>query len=45
VGIVENDDRSYVIAVLSKHGTADVYQGQDLIKNLSSTVWESQEGS
>jgi beta-lactamase class A len=45
VGIVENDDRRYVIAILSKHGTADVYQGQDLIKKLSSTVWESQEGS
>jgi beta-lactamase class A len=45
VGIVENDDRRYVIAILSKHGTADVYQGQDLIKNLSSAVWESEEGS
>src|SRR5215217_6030173 len=45
VGIVENDDRRYVIAILSKHGTADVYQGQDLIKNLSSAVWKSQEGS
>src|SRR5215216_1132043 len=45
VGIVENDDRRYVIAILSKHGTADVYQGQDLIKKLSSTVWESQKGS
>jgi beta-lactamase class A len=45
VGIVENDDRRYVIAILSKHGQADVYQGQDLIKKLSSAVWESQEGS
>ena len=45
VGIVENDDRRYVIAILSKHGTADGYQGQDLIKNLSSVVCESQEGS
>ena len=44
-GIVENDDRRYVIAILSKHGAADVYQGQDLIKNLSSAVWEFQEGS
>jgi beta-lactamase class A len=43
-GIVENDDRRYVIAVMSKHGEADVYQGQNLIKNLSSAVWESQEG-
>jgi beta-lactamase class A len=45
VGLVENDDRRYVIAILSKHGEADVYQGQDLIKNLSSAVWESQKGS
>jgi beta-lactamase class A len=45
VGIVENEDRHYVIAILSKHGEADVNQGQDLIKNLSSAVWESQEGS
>src|SRR5918911_918802 len=45
VGIVENDDRRYVIAILSKHGEAEVQQGQDLIKNLSNAVWESQEGS
>jgi beta-lactamase class A len=45
VGIVENDDRRYVIAILSKHGEAEVQQGQDLIKNLSSAVWESQKGS
>src|SRR5215216_5892310 len=45
VGIVENDDRHYVIAILSKHGQADVNQGQDLIRNLSSAVWGSQEGS
>src|SRR5829696_6472902 len=45
VGIVENDDRRYVIAILSKHGSADVYEGQDLIKALSKSVWESQEDS
>jgi beta-lactamase class A len=44
VGLVDEDDHHYVIAILSKHGTADVYQGQDLIKNLSRVVWES-EGS
>src|SRR5919112_2955329 len=44
VGIVENDDRRYAIAILSKHGEAEVQQGQDLIKNLSSAVWESQKG-
>src|SRR5829696_8999782 len=42
VGIVEHDDRRYVIAILSKHGTADVYQGEALIKNLSSAVWNAQ---
>ena len=45
VGIVEHDDHRYVIAILSKHGSADVYEGQDLIKHLSNDVWESQEGS
>jgi len=43
-GIVDEEDHHYVIAILSKHGSADVYQGQDLIKHLSSAVWES-EGS
>jgi beta-lactamase class A len=42
VGIVDQRDHRYVIAILTKHGTADVYEGQDLIKNLSKTVWESQ---
>ena len=44
VGIVDEEDHHYVIAILSKHGTADVYQGQGLIKHLSRAVWES-EGS
>jgi hypothetical protein len=42
VGIVEHDGHRYVVAILSKHGSADVYEGQDMIKNLSKTVWESQ---
>jgi beta-lactamase class A len=42
VGIVEHDGHRYVIAILSKHGSADVYEGQDMIKNLSKTIWESQ---
>jgi beta-lactamase class A len=45
VGIVEDGGHRYVIAVLTKHGSADVYEGQDLIKALSKTVWESQEDS
>jgi beta-lactamase class A len=44
-GIVEEDDHHYVIAILSKHGGADVDQGQKMIKGLSQTVWESGEGS
>ena len=42
VGIVEHDGHRYVVAILSKHGSADVYEGQDMIENLSKTVWESQ---
>ncbi len=42
VGIVEHDGHRYAIAILSKHGSADVYEGQDMIENLSQTVWESQ---
>jgi beta-lactamase class A len=42
VGIVESGGHNYVVAILSKHGTADVYQGQAMIKNLSSAVWNSQ---
>jgi beta-lactamase class A len=42
VGIVEADGHRYVIAILTKHGSADVYEGQDLIKALSKSVWESQ---
>ncbi len=42
VGIVEHDGHRYAIAIMTKHGSADVYGGQDLIRNLSKTVWESQ---
>jgi beta-lactamase class A len=41
-GIVQHDGHSYAIAIMTKHGSADVYGGQDLIKNLSEDVWESQ---
>jgi beta-lactamase class A len=41
-GIVEEGDHRYVIAILSKHGGADVDQGQKMIEALSQTVWESQ---
>jgi beta-lactamase class A len=42
VGIVDDGSHRYVIAILTKHGSADVYEGQDLIKALSKSVWESQ---
>jgi beta-lactamase class A len=41
-GIVDEDNHHYVIAILSKHGGADVNQGQKMIENLSRTVWESE---
>jgi beta-lactamase class A len=45
VGFVDGGDHRYVIAILSKHGSADVNQGQGLIENLSGDVWESEAGS
>jgi beta-lactamase class A len=45
VGLVDGHNHRYVIAILSKHGSADVDQGQGLIKNLSGDVWESETGS
>jgi beta-lactamase class A len=42
VGIVEYQDHRYVVAILSKHGTAAVDEGQVLIEDLSRTVWEAQ---
>lgn len=42
VGIVEEGDRRYVVAILSKHGSATVGDGQVLIEDLSRTVWEAQ---
>ena len=42
VGIVEDDGHRYVVAILTKHGSPDVYEGQDLIRALSKTTWEAQ---
>ncbi len=42
VGIVEYQDRRYVVAILSKHGSATVDEGQVLIEDLSRIVWEAQ---
>jgi beta-lactamase class A len=45
VGIVEEGDRRYVVAILSKHGSATVDEGQILIQDLSKIVWEAQGAS
>ena len=42
VGYVEDDGHRYVVSIMTKNGSADVYEGQDLIKALSKEVWESQ---
>jgi beta-lactamase class A len=42
VGIVEEGDHRYAVAILSKHGSATVEEGQFLIEDLSRTVWEAQ---
>jgi len=42
VGIVEYQDHRYVVAILSKHGSATVDEGQLLIEDLSRIVWEAQ---
>jgi hypothetical protein len=42
VGMVEYQDQRYVVAILSKHGSATVNDGQVLIEDLSRTVWEAQ---
>jgi beta-lactamase class A len=42
VGYVEDDGHRYVVSIMTKNGSADVYEGQDLIKVLSKEVWESQ---
>ncbi len=42
VGIVEEGDRRYVVAILSKHGSATVNDGQLLIEDLSRIAWEAQ---
>ncbi len=42
VGIVEEGDRRYAVAILTKHGSATVTDGQILIEELSRTAWEAQ---
>lgn len=45
VGIVWEEDRPYVVAILSKHGSEDVEVGKALMKGLSKSIFEAQGGS
>lgn len=42
-GIVWHEDRPYVIAIFSQHGSEDVEEGKALMKGLSEAVWETQD--
>jgi beta-lactamase class A len=42
-GIVQDGDRPYVVAIMSKYGPENVEEGQILIENLSRSVWEAQQ--
>ncbi len=41
-GIVFHEDRPYVIAIFSKHGSEDVEEGKALMKGISEGVWQAQ---
>ena len=42
-GIIQDGDRPYVVAIMSKYGSENVDDGQILIENLSRSVWEAQQ--
>jgi beta-lactamase class A len=44
-GIVQDGDRPYTVAILSKYGTPDPDEGALLIEDISRTVWEAQQES
>jgi len=44
-GIVEDGDRPYTVAILSKYGSQDVDEGRLLIEDISRIVWEAQQES
>jgi hypothetical protein len=44
-GIVWHEDRPYVIAMFSKHGSEDVEDGKDLLRGISKGVYKAQDGS
>jgi beta-lactamase class A len=43
-GIVWHEDRSYVIAMFSKHGSEDVEVGKALLKGISKGIYKAQDG-
>jgi beta-lactamase class A len=43
VGIVQDGDHPYVVAILSKYGTQSTDQGRLLIEEISRTIWEAQQ--
>ena len=44
-GIVWHEDRPYVIAIFSKHGSEDVEDGKALLRGISKAVYKAQDGS
>jgi beta-lactamase class A len=44
VGIVWHEDRPYVIAIFSKHGSEDVEDGKALLRGISKAVYKAQDG-
>ena len=44
VAIVYHEDRPYAVAILAKYGPKKVDKGEDLVKNVSRRVWETQSG-
>lgn len=43
-GIVWHEDRPYVVAIFSKHGSEDVEVGKALLKGISKAVYKAQDG-
>ena len=44
-GIVWHEDRPYIVAIFSKHGSEDVEVGKSLLKGISKAVYKAQGGS
>jgi len=44
VGIVWHEDRPYVVAIFSKHGSEDVEVGKALLKGISKGIYKAQDG-